>query len=155
MDACKLVGIGGLEIAQSPDKLKTVLGSCVGIVLHDPRMRIAGLAHAILPTSEDGLGEPGKFADLAVDNLIDVLTRGGARRNGLQAKLIGGANMFGIPTSIPLGERNAEAARERLGKHRIPIIAEQLGGTKGRKMIVDPETGRVEVELIGESKTVI
>jgi len=152
MEKCKLVPIGGLEIVQSPAKLKTVLGSCVGIFIHDRKMKFAGLAHSILPSGDEPDAEPGKFADRAVDNIVRALKVQGVDVNKLQSKLVGGATMFGKPSANSLGERNVETAREQLERHGIPVIAEAVGGTKGRKMMIDPETGMVEVELIGEER---
>ena len=64
--------------------------------------------------------------------------------------------MFGTANNgIQLGERNAEAARERLKAHAIPIVAEALGGTKGRKVLVDPGTTNVEIAIIGTEPVII
>lgn len=151
-----MVGIGALKIVAAPEKLRTVLGSCVGIVLFDLHLRIAGLAHSILPQGSEEIEELGKFADQAVDNLVVRLTALGASRTRLRAKLIGGAEMFGIANSgVQLGERNVEAARRRFQAHEIPIIAEAVGGTKGRKVRVDPDTGNVEVAIIGSEPVII
>lgn len=151
----KLIGIGALDVVRSPDKLRSVLGSCVGIVLLDPAGQIAGLAHSILPSGEEIPPEPAKFADQAVDNLLARMLNAGAKKSRLVAKLVGCATMFGKAENGSLGERNAEAARGRLGHHGIPILACALGGTKGRKVFVESETGRVHVEVIGESVEVI
>lgn len=47
------VGIADMGIAKSPDILRTVLGSCVGICLYDPQKKIAGLSHIMLPSLTD------------------------------------------------------------------------------------------------------
>lgn len=151
-----MVGIGALKIAAAPEKLRTVLGSCIGITLFDPQLRIAGLAHSILPQGSEEIEQLGKFADQAVDNLVVRMTALGASRSHLRAKLVGGAAMFGTENNATqLGERNAEAARMRLQAHDIPIIAEAVGGTKGRKVLVDPDTGNIEVAIIGSEPVII
>ncbi len=151
-----MVGIGALKIVAAPEKLRTVLGSCVGIALFDLHLGIAGLAHSILPEGSEEIEQLGKFADQAVDNLVVRLTALGACRTRLTAKLVGGAAMFGTANNAAqLGERNAEAARRRLQAHDIPIIAEAVGGTKGRKVLVDPDTGNIEVAIIGSEPVII
>ena len=151
-----MVGIGVLKIVAAPEKLRTVLGSCVGIALFDPQLRIAGLAHSILPQGSEEIEQLGKFADQAVDNLVVRLTALGASGTRLRAKLVGGAAMFGTENNATqLGERNADAARMRLQAHDIPIIAEAVGGTKGRKVLVDPDTGNIEVAIIGSEPVII
>ncbi len=151
-----MVGIGALKIAAAPEKLRTVLGSCIGIAVFDLHLGIAGLAHSILPQGSEEVEELGKFADQAVDNLVVRLTALGASRTRLRAKLVGGAAMFATANDgVQLGERNAETARRRLQSHDIPIIAEVVGGTKGRKVLVDPDTGNVEVAIIGSEPVII
>ena len=153
--AVHFVGIGGLEVVCAPDKLRTVLGSCVGIVIFDPAAEVAGLAHSILPVGHEEPAELGKFADQAVDNLLIRLTRAGANKANLQAKLIGGAAMFGNETSMQLGARNVDAASARLEAHEIPIVATAVGGTKGRKVLLDARTGEILVAAIGEESETI
>ncbi len=150
------VGIGVLMVVAAPEKLRTVLGSCIGIAVFDPQLRIAGLAHSILPQGSEEIEQLGKFADQAVDNLVVRLTALGASPTRLTAKLVGGAAMFGTANNgAQLGERNAEAARRRLQAHDIPIVAEAVGGSKGRKVLVDPDTGNVEVAIIGSEPVII
>ena len=152
----RMVGIGVLKIVAAPEKLRTVLGSCVGITLFDLHLRIAGLAHSILPQGSEEIEELGKFADQAVDNLVVQLTALGASKTRLRAKLVGGAAMFETANNgTQLGRRNVEAARRRFQAHDIPIIAEAVGGTKGRKVLVDPDTGNVEVAIIGSEPEII
>ena len=149
------IAIGGLVTAREPDLLRTVLGSCVGIALCDPVRKIAGLAHAILPEATSESAQLGKFADQAVDNLIVKLLSEGANKGRLIAKLAGGAAMFGNANNNGLGDRNVESARARLKQHGIPILAEAVGGNRGRKMTFDPATAQATVEIIGEEAETI
>ena len=145
------IGIAGIEVVRMPDRIRTVLGSCIGIAIYDCVAKIGGLAHVILPDSTQGSGDPGKFADTATDMLIERVVDAGAVRKRLVAKITGGASMFGNEPSLGLGERNAEAVRARLTHHAIRLAASATGGTKGRKMMLDPATGTVIVEIIGKS----
>ena len=46
------VGISDQNVAHGPDILVTfALGSCVGICLYDPHMKLGGLSHILLPDS--------------------------------------------------------------------------------------------------------
>ena len=150
-----MVGISALVVVSAPDMLRTVLGSCVGIAIFDAGAGIGGLAHSILATGAEEAEELGKFADQAVDNLIIRLTAEGAEAGRLQAKLIGGAAMFGKNVNSLLGDRNVESARMRLQAHGVAVVAEAVGGTKGRKMLLDPRTGEIEVAIIGENPQII
>lgn len=153
--AVESIGIAGIKVVQSPDRIRTVLGSCIGVAVYDRIAKIGGMAHVILPDSNEGSGDPGKFADTAVDLLVQELVDTGAEVKRLVAKIGGGAAMFGQATAVGLGVRNAEAVRKRLTHHAIRIAADALGGTRGRKMMLDPATGAVQVEIIGQDPEII
>jgi chemotaxis protein CheD len=149
------IGIAGIRVAAAPDRVRTVLGSCIGIALYDRAAKVGGMAHVILPCSQEGSGERGKFADTAVDDLLTQLLAAGGIRGRVQAKIAGGASMFGKPVENGLGDRNAKAVRDRLEHHAIPLVAEDCGGQKGRKITLDPTGGEVEVQIIGQPARVI
>lgn len=139
----------------APEQVRTVLGSCVGIAVFDPVSRVGGLAHVLLPCSALGHGDRGKFADTAVDWLLDEAISAGCEKQRLVAKIGGGASMFGNHVDNGIGEKNIRAVKERLSRHSIRLVAESVGGTRGRKMLLDPATGRVEVQIIGSEPEII
>lgn len=149
------IGIAGLKVVAQPDTLRTTLGSCVGVAIYDRVAKIGGMVHVMLPSSESGQGDPGKFADTAVDTLLDEVVSAGCKKERLSAKLAGGASMFGPAKANGLGDRNVQAVQERLAKHGVKIVAKEVGGQKGRKMMLTPATGEVEVQIIGAEPTVI
>lgn len=155
MQEMHTIGIAGVKVVRHPDKIRTTLGSCIGVVIYDRAAKIGGMAHVILPSSAEGRGDRGKFADSAVDWLVEEALSAGCEKARLAAKLAGGASMFGSVVDNGLGERNAAAVKERLRHHSIRVVAEDVGGQKGRKMLLDPETGEVEVQIIGAQPTVI
>jgi len=144
------IGIAGIAVVKAPDCIRTVLGSCIGIALFDGNKGIGGMAHVILPNSKEGAGDPGKFADTAVDVLLERLIEAGANPRKVEAKIAGGSVMFGDQTSQSLGVRNESAVKERLAHHGIKLLASDTGGKKGRKMLLDPRQGEVTVEIIGQ-----
>src|SRR5690349_5135483 len=143
MSVSHSIGIAGLKVVKSPDTIKTVLGSCVGVALYDPVARIGGLAHVILPSSSQGQGDRGKFADTAVDWLVEEAIAAGCDPKRLTAKIGGGASMFGQNVDNGIGERNVRAVKDRLAHRRIRLVAEHVGGSKGRRMKLDPASGQV------------
>lgn len=149
------VGIADMNTASSPDKIMTVgLGSCIGIVIYDKTKGIGGLAHIMLPDSSqfNNVTNPLKFADLAVPMLIDRLERMGASKRNMKAKIAGGASMFNFSDKsmiMDIGNRNGIAVKSALKKYSIPIIAEDVGGNKGRTMILDTTDGIVLIKTVG------
>ncbi len=156
------VGISDLNIAHAPTTIRTSgLGSCVGIVIYDQQMKIAGLAHVMLPDStRSRQAEMNlyKYADTAIPILIDRLCDQGARVFSLKAKIAGGAQMFSFDSNskvMRIGPRNVEAVRKQLRTFRIPIIAEDIGGNNGRTIEYDPATGKLHIRTVNKgSKTI-
>lgn len=150
------VGIADLNIINPPGKIMTIgLGSCVGIALYDKMKRLAGLAHIMLPdsTSFKNVTNPYKFADLAIPILIEKMEMEGCSRRNIKAKIVGGASMFNFSDKTminDIGKRNSEAVVKSLSELKIPILASDVGGNKGRTMIVDAESGVVVVRTIGQ-----
>jgi chemotaxis protein CheD len=129
------------ELATSADPgtvlMSIGLGSCIGLALIDAGARIAGLAHIMLPGPGDDSGRPpATFADGGVPALLDAVLARGARRMRLTAVIVGGAQMFGSASRIQVGARNEEAVRAALREVRVPIVAAQTGGGKGRTIRV-------------------
>jgi len=153
------VRMGDIAVSSNPgDMLVAIgLGSCIGLAVVDQRRGIAGLAHIMLPEAIAGSGPVGKFADLAVPELLDRMTALGTSRPMLKAALVGGAQMFSLDSSgaLDIGVRNAAAVRAALAKERVPVVATEVGGSKGRTIRVVPggfvlskEAGGAEKELI-------
>ncbi|WP_031518123.1 chemotaxis protein CheD [Desulfofalx alkaliphila] len=155
------VGIAEYKVSASPNKIITLgLGSCVGVTLYDPRAKVGGLLHIMLPDSTQfkNVTKPTKYADLGIPLMIRDLERKGALKSRLQAKLAGGAQMFsGLDRKFVLniGQRNAEMTKKILKQLGIRVIAEELGGNRGRTMIIDLNNGQVTIRTIGTPLKVI
>lgn len=149
------VGIADLEVTRQPNRLITLgLGSCVGIALFDPATKVGGLLHIMLPDSTqfNNVTKPAKFADLGIPLLVAEIKNFGGKVDNLQAKIAGGAQMFSGLNSkfvLNIGERNINMTREILKKLGIKIIAEEVGGSKGRTMILDTINGLVMIRTVG------
>jgi chemotaxis protein CheD len=155
-----VVGMADLKIAKEPDSLTTLgLGSCIGITLYDNINKIGGMAHVMLPTYKGFEGQTiAKFADSAIIELLNQVTRAGANRNSLVAKLAGGAHMFGRASDnnmLKIGERNAAASLAILSQLRIPVRANETGGTHGRTIILNLADGSLLIRTVGAGEKTV
>lgn len=151
IDSTILVRMNDMAFSTGPARLKTTLGSCVGVILHDPQRKVAGLAHIMLPECLRDDPTPCKYADTAIPLLLEGVVREGAGRGSLRAFLLGGACMFhsAVETKITLiGDRNVEAARKVLGGMKIPIVFTDTGGNQGRTIVFDNQKGEVDVRTV-------
>jgi chemotaxis protein CheD len=144
------VKMAEMDVVADGRSLKTILGSCVGVILRDPDKRVSGLAHIMLPERRRDDAATGKYADSAIPALLDRVTSSGARRACLQAMIIGGAQMFpmGNRKIAAIGDQNVEAARRVLKESNIPVIYEETGGMAGRAVVFDNVTGKVSVKTL-------
>ncbi len=149
------VGIADLNVACSPYKLITVgLGSCVGIAIYDKTLAIGGLAHIMLPDSSqfNKVTNEIKFADLAIPILVQDMMKKGAKLRNMRAKIAGGASMFNFADKsiiMDIGNRNGIAVKNALKILSIPIVAEDIGGNKGRTLIFDTVSGMLSIRTVG------
>lgn len=157
------VGVAEYFVTHNPHVLASFgLGSCVGVALYDERKKIGGLAHIMLPDSKaiTKRGGAGRYADTAIEAMVEEMERLGSNRRDIRARIAGGACMFTIPgatnpRNVPgpclgmqIGERNIEAAKKALKKLNIPIKAEDTGGDYGRTLRFDISDGSVTISSI-------
>ena len=151
------VGLGKIAIVRSPHVLVSVgVGSCVILCLYHEQSGTAGMAHIMLGrtnSSRTDPDKPAKFAELAVDNLLKEFARKGIKEpSSLQAKIVGGAQLFIFKQVPNIGDANVEAVKEALDKYGIPIVASDVGGTASRSVWFYAETGKVIVRSRREIK---
>jgi chemotaxis protein CheD len=133
-----------------PAQVTTILGSCVAVCLYNPHRGIGGMNHFVLPGSGAHEDHSARFAEPAFDQLLSVLRLLGAPPPSLYAKLFGGAGNMGAGASEPpVGQRNVDAARELLRRHAIPLVAEDVGGPCGRKLLFETAGGAAWVRRLG------
>jgi len=145
------VGIADIEVAEPPDILRTILGSCIGICLYDNKYRIGGLAHIMLPKIVDMNSDKKKYADTAIPLLLDRMLKKGANMDRITAKLVGGATMFTLPSRTNftnIGQNNAISVKNILNNLKIKIIAEELGGDFGRTIDFYMDTGAIKIKYL-------
>lgn len=143
--------MGELEVSDREEDILTtiILGSCVGVVLFDLPGKRAGMAHIMLPERIDpraGLDKKAKYAVPGVKELYRRMLELGCSLYSLQAKICGGARMFGDNNLQNIGERNVIMTKFALRKLGIPLVGERTGGEKGRNVAVQVATGLVKVK---------
>lgn len=149
------IGMGELDVLHGTGTLRTLLGSCIGLVLHDSNCRVGGVAHIVLPTSIGSGQPPGKYADTALPELIRLIEQSGGKSKHLAAKLVGGARMFSSTNMNSIGDQNLATVERLLQNAGIPVLARHCGGNQGRRLAYDVQTGAVTVEIVGEPPVVL
>ncbi len=155
------VGMADMNICRTPDSITTLgLGSCVGVVLYDAKLKLAGMVHVMLPDSKaiNNNENIAKFADTGIKELIRRMESLGASRMSLTAKIAGGAQMFAFNSNnnmLRVGERNVEATKKLLNQLNIKILAEDTGANYGRTIEFNAATGNLLIKSVGKPDKII
>ncbi len=117
------------------------------IVLYDPKTKYAGMAHAMLPAAKGSEIQrkqfPERYVEIAIDILIVKLEKKGVPQSALTAYIAGGAQMFSAyqDKEHSIGNQNIESVQVKLTELSIPVIEQELGGSKGRNVSFDTSSG--------------
>lgn len=140
---------GSIFTCWKPYFLATVLGSCVSVCLCDPSTKIAGMNHFISPERK-GNQNLGHFGNSSIEHLLRLLCDMGAKKENLQAHIIGGA-FSKEHSSYKIGKKNIEVAQKILNKNKIPIVNNDTGGSFGRKVLFNTTNGEI---IVYKSKSI-
>ncbi|MEA4941179.1 Chemoreceptor glutamine deamidase CheD [bioreactor metagenome] len=148
-----IVGIADMKMAGDGEKLITyALGSCIGICLYEPQLKLAALIHIMLPLNmETGRKNAYKYADTGIRTTLREMEMKGARRAAITAKIAGGARMFEVSGGSlgNIGQRNSESVHQILRMEKIRLVWEDVGGTIARTMEFDSATGNGTIRSYG------
>lgn len=136
---------GCYEIANDPDiLLSTVLGSCVAACIREPVSGIGGMNHFLLPelAAKDGTEASLRYGAHSMETLVNavVAASGVSDRRCLEAKVFGGGAVVSGLSDV--GGRNSAFVRTWLARDGLRVLAEDLGGREGRRVLYHPATGR-------------
>jgi len=155
--AIVILGVGEIGVSNKPgDIIKTLaLGSCIAVVLLEPRSRSVGMVHVALPESSIDVKkaslQPGYFADTGIIALFNEMKRiaGVQNERNFMAKIAGGAKVLDPNNAFNIGKRNELAIKKILWAHGMGAHAEDVGGHITRSVSVDVDTGRVVIVSAG------
>jgi chemotaxis protein CheD len=140
---------GEYYVSQDDLMVVTVLGSCIAACIWDPKIRVGGMNHFMLP--EGGGDTSGRYGSYAMELLINEMIKLGARRETMQAKVFGGGQVMHSFTTMNVGERNTQFVLEYLQTERIAIISKDVLDIHPRKVCYFPATGKAMVKRLAHS----
>lgn len=138
------IHVGQIHVDVAPASISTVLGSCVAVCLYDKKSRIGGMNHYLLPFWNGNSLQSPKFGNIAIPKLIESMIEMGANIRNMEAKIFGGASMsISFSRNMMIGEKNILVAKEILKEYNIPIVAEDVGSQRGRKIQFNLQSAKV------------
>jgi len=127
---------GDVAVADAGEQLKTLLGSCVCVILTDPRRTLATMCHIV------HVGQPNAanvdntaYGVAAMRDMFTQLRSRGVNPTLCHAYVFGGGNMFPkIFSNRHVGASNGDWALDFLNAQGIVVIDQSLGGNGYRKV---------------------
>lgn len=127
---------GDVALGEAGDQLKTLLGSCVSVILCDPRRTIATMCHIVFtgnPKTEHSRNTA--YGVVAMNDMFARLRAKGVNPLMCQAYVFGGGNMFPqFFSKKHVGASNSEWVFDFLQSHNIAVVDQCTGGTGYRKI---------------------
>ena len=151
-----VVGIGDCQVSRDPEStiVTYALGSCIGLMIHDPVAGVGGLLHFMLPESSldpaKAEKNPFMFADTGIPSLFRSAYQLGADKRRLVVSVAGGAQMMDPQGAFNIGKRNVLAVRKILWKAGVMVQAEEVGGMTSRTIRLEINTGKVLMREAGK-----
>ncbi|MCB1995259.1 MAG: chemotaxis protein CheD [Burkholderiaceae bacterium] len=144
---------GDVRLGQRGDRLATLLGSCVAVVLTDPRRTVGCMCHIVhaQPVHRTATRRNAAWGDVALGTMYAQLRAQGIVPHLCDAYVYGGGNMFPTLVDGPhVGQDNAAWVLKALAEDDIRVVHQDLGGHRYRRLswTVGPETPVVEAVAV-------
>jgi chemotaxis protein CheD len=146
-----IIGVADLKISnKAEDVLITyALGSCIAVIVYDPRARVGGVLHFMLADSsiekKKALAKPAMFADTGIPLLFKSCYRLGAEKKHMVVKLAGGASILDDSNYFRIGQKNITAVRKIFWRNKVIVSSEDTGGNYNRTVELRMSDGKVVV----------
>lgn len=126
---------GDVACGTRGDRFVTLLGSCVAVVLTDPRRTVGAMCHIVHSTHSDTTPRDSAWGDVALDMMYEMLRAKGIQPRMCEAYVYGGGNMFpGQFRGTHVGASNARWTLEALALDGVKVLHQDLGGTAYRRL---------------------
>jgi chemotaxis protein CheD len=133
-----IVGVSDMKVSNDPDSVLVTysLGSCIGIAVFDPVIKVGGLLHYMLPESSlDGTkaaSNPFMFADTGIPRLFKSVYELGGAKSRMRVIMVGGSKVLDQNGFFNIGKRNEMAARRLFHRNNVVIDFADTGGSGNR-----------------------
>jgi chemotaxis protein CheD len=139
---------GDVTLGQVGAQFKTLLGSCVSVILTDPRRTLGSMCHIVhvgTPNAENR--HNAAYGVVAMHEMFTHLRARGINPRMCEAYVFGGGNMFPqLFREKHVGANNVDWVLHYLDTHGVAIVDHCLGGNGYRKVswTVGPQPPVVE-----------
>lgn len=153
-----IVGVSDMKVSNDPGSVLVTysLGSCIGVVVYDPYVKVGGMLHYMLPDStidkEKAEKNPYMFADKGIPLLFKTAYSHGAKKQRMAVYVIGGAQILDQKGFFNIGKRNYTSLRKLFFKNNVIAKYEDVGGNANRTVRLAIKSGDVYIKTSGEGE---
>jgi len=154
----QFLNVSEVLITDEDTKIKTILGSCVSIVIFVPRLKLSAICHARLPQGRCDKSKKNGFCyvDSSFFYMVDELTKRGANEKEFVIKAFGGAEIAFTQSSrntvkTSIGQQNISQMETVLASRGLQLSGYDLGGKSGRKLIYNTHKNEVLIKPLTEN----
>ncbi len=135
---------GYIFFSKEPTLIYTVMGAAVTVCLWDREKRVGGVSHFLYPKISEKGKATAQYGNVAVLTLIKLMITDGSDKFCLEAQIFGGGDPV-FSSEDTIGKQNVSMAKRVLTQQGIPITSEDVGGSKGRKLVFKSDTNEAVV----------
>ena len=153
-----IVGVSDMKVSGNRDEtlITYSLGSCIGVVIYDPQVKVGGMLHYMLPESqidrEKAQRNPYMFADTGIPSLFKTAYTLGALKSRMRVVVVGGAQILDQKGFFNIGKRNHMALRKLFFKNGVIVDHEDVGGNVNRTIRIEIGTGAIYMKTSGKGE---
>jgi len=154
----QIVGVADMKVSNDPNEsiITYSLGSCIGLVIYDPAVKVGGMLHYMLPESSIDKGKaaarPYMFADSGIPRLFKAAYKLGAVKQRMKIYAAGGAEILDQKGFFNIGKRNYMALKKMFFKNNVMINKQDVGGNVNRTVRIEISTGDIYVKTSGSKE---
>lgn len=156
MPVTNFVGISEMKISDNPSMVLVAanLGSCMGVAAYDPKRKVGGIIHCLLPSSSSdpskAKANPCMYVDTGVAHFLEKLIEKGSKKTDLILVAVGGAALGDSSNVFEIGKNNFAILRKLLWKNNLLLKAHDVGGEWPRTISLYVDTGQIWLKAKGE-----
>ncbi len=150
-----IVGVGDMKVSNDREVVLATysLGSCIGVAIYDPAVKVGGVLHYMLPESsldgEKARKNPYMFGDTGIPLLFKESYRLGAKKNRLRVIVVGGSQILDQKGLFNIGKRNHTLLRKMFWKNNVITDFQDVGGTVNRTLKLEIASGDAWLKVSG------
>ncbi len=152
----QIVGISDMKVSNDPAEtlITFSLGSCIGLVIWDTKVHVAGLLHYMLPDANldkaRAKTSPYMFGSTGIPLLFRQAYSLGAVKDRLKVYVVGGSQLMDAGGIFNIGQRNYDMVQRLFKKNAIRPDKVDIGGSVNRTISIHAGTGQTILKVSGK-----